>query len=584
MGVSSDPRIAAASATARPRAERASLLSPRVVMWLIAAVFALLTVPPLVTVVQRSLYTTDLIGEPGTFTLDNYKHLFTQGASLRVVANSLMLAAGATVLALVVGGTLAWVVERTDARGRGVCRAAMLLALAMPYVLYAMAWILLLGPNGPVNQAARHWFGLGQVVKPYSLPVMIFVEGLVSAPLAFLLLAAVLRNMDPSLEECAQVSGAGVGKTLSRVSAPLVTPGGIAVAMLIFVRALEAFEVPAMVGLPGGVTVMTTRIYLGTQRQPPDYGGAGAYAVLLMVAVGVLLALSARITRRGAAYATVTGRGFRPRRVALGRWRFPATALVWLFVLVGLVAPIGLLVWASVLPYYAAPGQIPTRLLTLHNYHAVLGQPALLGSITNTLLIGVCTATVVCLLTAGAGWFVARTRLRGRWVLEQLGGIPLVIPGIIMGLGVSAFYLQVPIAVYGTIWIFVLAFVARYLPYGMRYTGSGLVQIGRELEEAALMSGARPGRTFARIVLPLLMPSLAAAWIFVFLVAGKELSMSVLLSSPDTQVMAVSLFDLFNNGQITQSAAFGVVWTLGLGVCVALLGVIARRARIEIQG
>jgi iron(III) transport system permease protein len=553
-------------------------------MWLIAAVFALLTLPPLVTVVQRSLYTTDFIGEPGTFTLDNYTHLFTQGASLRVVGNSLALAAGATVLALVVGGTLAWVVERTDAPGRGVCRIAMLLALAMPYVLYAMSWILLLGPSGPVNQAARHWFGLGQIVKPYSLPVMIFVEGMVSAPLAFLLLAAVLRNMDPSLEECAQVSGAGVRKTLSRVSAPLVTPGGIAVAMLIFVRALEAFEVPALVGLPGGVTVMTTKIYLGTQRQPPDYGGAGAYAVLLMVAVGVLLALSARITRRGAAYATVTGRGFRPRRIALGRWRFLAAGLVWLFVVVGLAAPIGLLIWASLLPYYAAPGQIPARLLTLHNYHAVLGQPALLGSVTNTLLIGVCTATAVCLLTAGAGWFVARTRLRGRWVLEQLGGIPLVIPGIIMGLGVSAFYLQVPIAVYGTIWIFVLAFVARYLPYGMRYTSSGLVQIGRELEEAAMMSGAKPGRTFVRIVLPLLMPSLAAAWIFVFLAAGKELSMSVLLSSPDTQVMAVSLFDLFNNGQITQSAAFGVVWTLGLGVCVALLSVIARRARIEIQG
>ena len=584
MGVSSGPRVAAPTVTAQPPAERTSILSPRLVMWLVAAVFALLTVPPLITVVQRSLYTTDFIGEPGTFTLDNYTHLFTQGASLRVVGNSVMLAGGATVFALIVGGVLAWVVERTDAAGRGVCRLAMLLSLAMPYVLYAMSWILLLGPRGPVNQAAAHWFGLGQVVKPYSLPVMIFVEGMVSAPLAFLLLAAVLRNMDPSLEESAQVSGAGIGKTLIRVSAPLVTPGGVAVAMLIFVRALEAFEVPALVGLPGGVTVMTTKIYLGTQRQPPDYGGAGAYAVLLMIVVGVLLALSARITRRGAAYATVSGRGFRPHRIELGRRRHIATALVWLYVLVGLVAPIGLLVWASLLPYYAAPGQIPTRLLTMHNYDSVLGQPALLGSITNTLLIGVCTATVVCLLTAGAGWFVARTRLGGRWVLEQLGGIPLVIPGIIMGLGVSAFYLQVPIPVYGTIWIFVLAFVARYLPYGMRYTGSGLVQIGQELEEAAMMSGAKPGRTFLKIVMPLLMPSLAAAWIFVFLVAGKELSMSVLLASPNTQVMAVSLFDLFNNGQITQSAAFGVLWTLGRGACVALLSVIARRARIEIQG
>lgn len=295
MSVSSEPRVAAPAEAGRPqRAARPSLLSPRLVMWVIAAVFALLTVPPLITVVQRSLYTTDFIGEPGTFTLDNYTHLFTQGSSLRVVGNSVVFAAGATVFALIVGGVLAWVTERTDAPGRGLCRVAMLLALAMPYVLYAMAWILILGPRGPVNEAASSWLGLGQVVKPYSLLVMIFVEGMVSAPLAYLLMGAVLRNMDPSLEESAQVSGAGIGKTLTRVSAPLVTPGGIAVAMLIFVRALEAFEVPALVGLPGGVTVMTTRIYLGTQRQPPDYGGAGAYAVLLMVAVSVLLMLSAR--------------------------------------------------------------------------------------------------------------------------------------------------------------------------------------------------------------------------------------------------------------------------------------------------
>lgn len=576
---SAQPRVAVP--VARPA--RATL-SPRRVMWLVAAVFALLTVPPLITVVQRSLYTTDFIGEPGTFTLNNYTHLFTQGASLRVVGNSVILAAGATVFALVVGGVLAWVAERTDAAGRGVCRLAMLLALAMPYVLYAMSWILLLGPRGPVNEAASQWFGLGQIVKPYSLTVMIFVEGMVSTPLSYLLMTGVLRNMDPSLEECAQVSGAGVGKTLRRVSAPLITPAGVAVGMLIFVRALEAFEVPAMVGLPGGVTVMTSRIYLGTQQQPPDYGGAGAYAVLLMIAVGVLLLLSTRITRRSAAYATISGRGFRPRRIALGRWRSAATALVWLYVLLALVAPIGLLIWASLLPYYAAPGQIPMRQLTLHNYRSVLGQPALLGSVTNTLLIGVCTATAVCALTAGAGWFVARTNIAGRWVLEQLSGIPLVIPGIIMGLGVSAFYLQVPFPIYGTIWIFVLAYVARYLPYGMRYAGSGLIQISRELEEAATMCGAGAGNAFRKVIMPLLAPSLLAAWIFVFLVAGKELSMSVLLASPSTQVMAVSLFDLFNNGQITQSAAFGVLWTLGLGVCVALLSVFTRRARIEIQG
>lgn len=558
------------------------VISPRTAMWLVVVVFALLTVPPLVTVVQRSLFTTNILGEPGTFTWDNYTQLFSRG-SLHVVLSSLALAAGATVLAVVVGGVLAWIAERTDAPGRGTCQLAMLLALAMPYVLYAVSWVLLLGPRGPVNQLARSWFGSAPF-KPYSLPTMIFVEGMVSAPLAFLLLSAVLRNMDPSLEESARVSGAGLGRTLVRVSAPLATPGALAVGMLIFVRALEAFEVPALVGLPGNITVMTTRIYLDTKNQPPDYGGAGAFAVVLMVVVGLLLFLSARVTSRGAAYATVTGRGFRPHRAPLGRARWVASALIWLYVLVGLVAPIGLLVWASMLPYYAAPGQIPLASLTARNYRSVFHEPALLSSMINTLVVGVVTATLVCALAAAAGWFTTRTRLKGRWVLEQLGAVPLVIPGVIMGLGVSAFYLQVPFPVYGTLSIFVIAYVARYLPYGMRYAGAGLVQIGTELEEAATVSGAKSGRVFRRVIVPLLVPSLAASWVFVFLIGGKDLSMSVLLASPDTQVMAVTLFDLFNNGQITQSAAFGVIWTAGLGLCVVIFGIVARRARVEIQG
>lgn len=561
------------------------VVSPRTAMWFVVVVFAVLTVPPLVTVVQRSLFTTTIIGDPGSFTWSNYTALFTHGSSLRILLSSLTLAVGATVFAVIVGGVLAWIVERTDAAGRSLCQAAMLLALAMPYVLYAMSWVLLLGPSGPVNHLAQSWLGFDSaVVKPYSLPVMVFVEGMVSAPLAFLLLSGVLRNMDPSLEECARVSGAGLGRTLARVSAPLATPGVLAVAMLIFVRALEAFEVPALVGLPGNVTVMTTRIYLDTKNQPPDYGGAGAYAVLLMIAVGLLLFLSARVTSRGAAYATITGRGFRPHRIPLGRARSLATALIWLYVIVGLVGPLCLLVWASLLPYYAAPGQISLTSLTANNYSTVLHEPSMVSSMANTLIVGVLTATLVCALAAAAGWFVMRTRLAGRWMLEQLGAVPLVIPGVIMGLGVSAFYVQIPFPIYGTLSIFVIAYVARYLPYGMRYAGSGLVQIGRELEEAATVSGAKSRRIFSRIILPLLVPSLTASWVFVFLLAGKDLSMSVLLASPDSQVMAVTLFDLFNNGQITQSAAFGVIWTAGLGLCVVIFGLAARRARVEIQG
>jgi iron(III) transport system permease protein len=543
---------------------------------LVGLVFVALAIPPIITVVTRSFYTTDLQGNAGTFTLENYSGLLSQSRLSEVLLNTAAVSLGATVLAIVVGGGLAWVAERTNAPGARACQFAMLLSLSIPYVLYSIAWIMLLGPTGPANRLMAAVLGAGHtVIKPYSLAGMVLVEGLIATPLAFLLLSAVFRMMDPSLEETASMCGASGLRIFLRVSAPLALPGIVGVGLLIFIRTLEAFEIPALIGLPGHITVLTTSIYQDTEAFPPHYGSAGAYAVLLMFAVSGLLIAAHRLTKRSSAFATVTGKGFRPKVTQLGRWRFVGTAAVTVYCLVGLALPFAIVAWASFMPFYTAPALSALHRVTLQNYATVLSQPQFLTSFRNTIVVGILSATVVMLLTTIASWLSLKRRATGSSVLEQLAGLPLVVPGVIMGFSIAALYLSVPVPVYGTLWILVIGYATRYLPYGMRYSGAGLIQVHSELEEAAAVSGASTARGLRSVLLPLASPALLAGWIFIFLVASKELSMSVLLSSPDTEVLPVTLYHQWINGQTTQTAALGTLWTLvlgGLTIAFLLLG------------
>ncbi len=500
------------------------------------------------------------------------RHFFT------TTMNSLVFAAGGAVVALVFGWISAWVVERTNAPLKGLAYLTAIISLGTPFILYVGAWLLFFGKAGPVNQLFRQLTGsTGVLIDIYSMPGMVLVEGFLWSPLAFLLVGATLRNANPELEEAARVCGATVWETIRRITMRLSLPSILALAMLVFIRAVEAFEVPALVGMPGRISVLTTDIYINmVAKAPPDLGGASALSVLMLIVVLVLLYLYGRLSRNAERFVTVTGKGFRPRPFDLGRLRYVAAAILVLNFILLLVAPIAMLIWVALLPFNQPVSVAAFKLMSLSNFYTVL-SPDYLGLVTNTLMVAVATATIAVAITFFAGWLAVR-RAPGGWLVERLTTIPLVFPGLILGIAVMQLFLAIPIPIYGTLAILVWAFVINYLPYGMRYSSSGMLQIHRELEEAAAICGASPLTRLRRIVAPLLAPALIAGWLFIFLMAARVLSLAILLAGPRSQTMAVAMFDLWSNGQGNELAALGLLWSMMMAAIAVVFYVIARRS------
>jgi len=554
------------------------------VMIIVCAVTAYLVLPPLYSVVQTSLFTTKLTGEIDEFTFRYYRDLVREFQVVGPFLNTLYFSAGSALLATLLGGLVAWIVTRTDAPLRGLGYFTAFASFGTPFILYTIGWLLLLGKAGPVNFWLKRILGQTEpVVNVYSMWGMIFIESLLWSPFVFLMLAAAFRSMDPSLEEASAACGARVWQTLRRISLRLMLPAFFSVTLLIFIRSFESFEIPALVGLPGDIRVLTTSIYLDAQKLPAQYGSAGAFSVLLMLVVAGTLYLYFRVIREGDRFQTVTGKGYRPALINLGKWRNPAAAGLLLYSFVLLVLPFFIILWASLLPFYIQPSFEAMSLFTLKNYITAIHYPKITDSIKNSMLLGLGSATLVMALTTLASWILVRSKLRGRWLLDLLTTLPLLFPGIVMGLAILRFYLLVPIPIYGTLWILLVAFVTRYIPYGIRYTHSGLLQLHRELEEAAYTSGASWSNCMRRIILPLLTPSFLGGWVFVFLLSAKELSMSILLVSPQTPVVSVAIYELWENGQVGELAAFSVIWSAILVSVAIAYYLIARRSGIQQQ-
>ena len=553
-------------------------------MIIVSAVTAYLVLPPLYSVVQTSLFTTKLTGEIDEFTFRYYRDLFRELQVVGPFLNTLYFSVGSALLATLLGGLIAWIVTRTYAPIRGLGYFTAFASFGTPFILYTIGWLLLLGKAGPLKFWLKRFLGQSEpVVNVYSMWGMIFVESLLWSPFVFLMLAAAFRSMDPSLEEASAACGARVWQTLRRISLRLLLPAFFSVMLLIFIRSFESFVIPALVGLPGDIRVLTTSIYLDAQKLPAQYGSAGAFSVLLMLVVAGTLYLYFRVTREGDRFQTVTGKGYRPALINLGKWRGLAAAGLLLYSFVLLVLPFFIILWASLLPFYIQPSFEGMSLFTLKNYITAIHYPKITDSIKNSMLLGLGSATLVMALTTLASWILVRSKLRGRWLLDLLTTLPLLFPGIVMGLAILRFYLLVPIPIYGTLWILLVAFVTRYIPYGIRYTHSGLLQLQRELEEAAYTAGASWSNCMRRIILPLLTPSFLGGWVFVFLLSAKELSMSILLVSPQTPVVSVAIYELWENGQVGELAAFSVIWSAILVSVAIVYYFIARRSGIQQQ-
>ncbi len=553
-----------------------------VVMICVSVVTAYLVLPPLYSVIQTSLFTTKLTGEIDQFTLRYYEDLLRELQIIGPFLNTFYFSIGSALFATLLGGSIAWIVVRTDSPLRGLGYFTAFASFGTPFILYTIGWLLLLGKAGPINYWLKTLLDqTGPVINVYSMFGMILIESLLWSPFVFLMLAAAFRSMDPSLEEASAACGARVWQTMRRISLRLMLPAFFSVMLLIFIRTFESFEIPALVGLPGDIRVLTTSIYLDAQKLPPRYGSAGAFSVFLMVVVAVTLYFYFRMTREGDRYHTVTGKGYRPALINLGRWRYLAGSALVTYSIVLLVLPFLIILWASLLPFYMQPSLEGLAKFTIKNYMTAIHYPKLTDAIKNSVLLGLGSASLVMALTLLASWLLVRTKIRGRWLLDLMTTLPLLFPGIVMGLAILRFYLFVPIPVYGTLWILLIAFVTRYIPYGIRYTHSGLLQLHKELEEASYVSGASWFSSMRRIILPLITPSFLGGWIFIFLLSAKELSMSVLLVSPQTPVVSVAIFELWENAQVGELAAFGVIWTVILVTVAIVYYAFARRYGIQ---
>jgi iron(III) transport system permease protein len=509
------------------------------------------------------------------FTLDAFARAYSAAGIDSMMVNSFVFAFGAAVVSLVTGTVLAYLNVRTDVPFKGLFFAASMIPLIIPGILYTIAWILLASPEiGLLNAALRPLAGGRNLLDIFSIPGMIWVEGLHLSPLVFLLMVAAFRSMDPSLEESALMSGASRWKVFRTITVPLVRPAIVASVLIMVVRSLESFEVPALLGLQNGTYVFTSRIYFTLRTYPPDLGGAGALAtgLLLIAVIGVFL--SNRVGRGTRSYQTVTGKGFRPRPIPLGRLRPVMGGLIVAYFTVTVVLPLAVLAWASVLRFYRAPSREAFSSLTLDNYQALMDSNPAARALRNSLVLGAGSATLVMALMAVAGWLVIRSKLPGRQLVDQVSFLPLVVPGLVLGLSLSWVYLWIqqrsPIHLYGTLVILLIAYCTRYLPYGMRYATTSLHQISGELEESAHVSGAGWWQTFRRVLVPLMFPGLVAGWVYIFVVSFRELSSSILLYSPGNEVLSILIWEQFENGRFTVLSALGVVMVLTLVVVVTI--------------
>ncbi len=548
---------------------------------LTTATLAYLVLPPFFFILHTSLVT-DRGLQAGSFTIQHFVNIIDSLGDVKtLLSNSLIFSLGSAAVALSYGTALAWLAERSDAPFRNLAYVSAYVSFAIPGIIKVVGWIMLLRPKAGMLNALGVALTGQAFFNIFSLGGMVLVESFLWIPIVFLLMSTPFRAMDPSLEEAATTAGSSSWQVFRRVTFPLAVPSVLAVLILTVIRSLEAFEIPALIGIPAGVEVLTTKIYLQIKGGLiPKYGEASAYSIILIVLVAVGLIPYYRITSKTYKFTTISGKNFRPHRIALGKWRWLGGGLMLVLPLLQFL-PIVAIAWSSFLPFAQVPSRKALELLTFNNYIAAFNDSSVIRSVTNSLTVSISSATAAVAITFFAAWLIVRASIKARWILDQMAMLPLVFPGIVMGIAILKMYLLLPVPVYGTIWILVLAFIARYLPYGIRFSHSALLSLHKELEEGAMASGASWFQMVRHVVVPLIMPALLAGWIYIFLITFKELSIALLLYSPGSQVVAVTIWELWENGHVGELAAFSLIITVGTVLVGSLFLNIAQRYGLQ---
>lgn len=552
-----------------------SLIITFLLLWVVAA--------PIIMLITSSLREGNFI-TPGAFTFGNYRTVYLSALTYPALINTLIYAVTVSAISLTMATLFAWLVERTDMPCTNFAWTMMLLPLAMPGILRSMSWILLLSPrSGIINVYLRDFLGLfGMKLDTgpfniFSLPGMIFIEGMSGSTTLFLLMVGAFRLMDPSMEEAAKISGARTLTTMRRVTLGLMLPAVLAAAMYAFLGNLDDFETPLLIGLQAGIYLLPTLIYF-TAYVSPSYGLATAYSSIFIIFTVVMVWIYYRvIIRRADRYASITGKGFRPRRLSLGRWRWFALGLFIVFFLLNIILPFFTLLWASLLPSYMVPSRAALQYLTLANFATLINEPSIVTGTINTVILGVVTATGTMGLAYFVSWIVVRLKVKGGLILDGLAFVPHAIPTVSIALALIVLYLHPAlrwIPIYGTLWIMTLALMTRYIAFATRTSNSAMTQVHKELEEAARTSGASRLTTFIRITFPLLLPPFIGGWVWVFAHTIRSFSIPLMLATPGNDTIAVVMYHYWE-----RKADFSLASTLGVAMLVAvgILTMLSRR-------
>jgi iron(III) transport system permease protein len=521
----------------------------------------------------------------GSFTLDKYVQAYTDPAFFEVIANTIVFVLGSSTLATGLALFLAYLNNRTDIPFKFLFQIISIIPMMIPHLLFSVSWALLLNPsNGIMNLVLKQAFSLETApLNIYSLPGMILVEGLLDLPIAYLIIAPAMGSFDVTLEESSRVFGANTWLTLRRVTLPVLRPAILAAFILSVVRSLASFAVPSVLGMPGRVYVLATYLYEMIARGfAPDYGKAAAVGMSVLASSVILIIVYRALTSESERYVTISSRGFRPAVVELKGSRIPLFIIVGLLSLILIVLPVAVLFYTSLVPYSMVPSARAFSLMSWKHWIEVLQDPISVLSLKNSLFLGVAGATLGVLLSIFVAYIIVKVRSTASGILESLSYLSFSFPGIVIGIGFMWFFVQTPL--YATLWALLIGYIAIYMPYGIRPLSSAFVQIHAHLEESSRVCGATPLTTMRRIMIPLLVPGIVSAWILMATMFVRELTLSVVLSRPGTEVLAVQILRFAEDGLWGRLSALGIMMILVSTGLVLLATLVGARFRLVESG
>jgi iron(III) transport system permease protein len=554
------------------------------------AIIVCLLVGGLVVGVVWLSFVDGLPGDPDlTYTLAHYRSILLDGYTYQVISNTIGFSAISLVVSLALGLPIAWLIERTDFPGKPIVFTMMTIGILIPGFSVALGWIFLLHPRiGIVNQLLMSVFSLAEApFDPATILGMGLIEGLSLSPVVFIMTAVVFRAMDPSLEEAALMNGATQSETLRRVTLPLAWPGIVAASIYVFIIGFAAFDIPAVIGLSRRIFTFSTYVFhqVSPNEGVPKYGDVATLSVIMIVLAAVLSWGYSVVQTQAPRYAVVTGKAYRPRVIALATAKPIAVALVSLYFVVTQLMPVLMLIWASGLPYLQPPSAAALAAFSLKNYVDLPGDVIWAG-VKNTAILMVAVPTITVGASIAISWVVLRSKIPLRGLIDFFAFLPHAVPTIVFSIAawlIALFIFNRFVPIYGTIWILVLVYCVVRLSYGSRTTNSALIQIHRELDESALMSGADTSGVIRSVLIPLLAPTILYAWIWIALLAYRELTLPVILSSASNQPLSVVVWSLVAGSSYGMASAVATIMLAIMLPILVVYWIVARRTGLVAQ-